>query len=111
METLLIFMFLTFVGIVLLYFLGVSVAPYRPNRVKTDHFECGLPPSSETPQKINFSYFVFAIFFIAVDTAGLFFSVLLFDESVESLTYLAIFSLILGISISIAMKEYNKGSK
>jgi NADH-quinone oxidoreductase subunit A len=111
LETLLIFMIFTFIGVVALYFLGVSVAPYRPNRVKTDHFECGLPPSSETPQKINFSYFVFAIFFIAVDTGGLFFSILLFDENEKTLIYLATFSLFVGMAITIAMREYNKGIK
>jgi NADH-quinone oxidoreductase subunit A len=100
----------TLFSLLLLYFLGVSLAPYRPNRVKNDHFECGLPPSSEAPQKIKFSYFLFAIMFIAVDSVGLFYSILL-NSSSENLIYLALFSGVVAIAISVAMVEYRKGNQ
>lgn len=110
MENLLIFIGGILSSLLFFYFLGVSLAPYRPNRVKDDHFECGLPPSSEAPQKIKFSYFLFAIMFIAVDSVGLFYSILLHSQKSEDLLYLTIFTLIVAIAISVAMIEYRKGA-
>jgi NADH-quinone oxidoreductase subunit A len=109
MENLLIFMGGTLFGLMLLYFLGVAVAPYRPNRVKQDHFECGLPPSSDTPQKIKFSYFLFAVMFIAVDIVGLFYSILLYSNEKDDLLYLGLFTGVVAIAISVAMVQYRKG--
>jgi NADH-quinone oxidoreductase subunit A len=108
METIFLYSIGTIFGVFLIYILGISIAPYLPDSVKNDHFECGLPPSSEMPQKANFNYFSFAIMFIVIDMAGLFFSIFIFTENRETLINLAIFSLILFVALSFAMKEYNR---
>jgi len=95
-----------FSAIFALYLLGISVAPFKPNSVKVDHFECGLPPSSSTPQKANFGFFTFAIFFIIVDMAGLFISLMIFTDSNHALNQAMIFSSILAVAVSVAMKIY-----
>jgi len=97
------------VGVILLYLLGISVAPYRPNPIKNDHFECGLPPSSEVPMKANFDYFVFGIAFIVFDMAGLFFSLFAFSDSASALKWAIGFGILLFVAITVAMKEYRDG--
>jgi len=93
-------------GVILLYLIGITVAPLNPTEVKNDHFECGLPPSSEVPMKANFGYFIFAIAFIVFDMAGLFFSLFVFADSVDALRWAMVFGLLLFIAITISMKEY-----
>ena len=93
-------------GVFVLYLLGIMVAPYSPNDVKNDHFECGLPPSSEVPLKANFGYFIFAIAFIIFDMSGLFFSLFVFDNTEYSLKIAMVFGILLFAAITISMKEY-----
>jgi NADH-quinone oxidoreductase subunit A len=95
-----------FVGLLLIYGLGAIIAPYRPNAVKNDHFECGLPPSSRMPKRASFQYFVFAILFIIVDMAGLFFSLFVFSDSSSALMVASMLALILAIAIPLAMRNY-----
>ena len=111
METVLIFAFGILVTIILTYFLGISIAPYKPNKVKNDHFECGLPPSSEVPQKANFGFFIFAIAFIIVDMGGLFFSIFAYSESAEQLRTASMFGLIIFLALSIAMYQLKQESE
>jgi NADH-quinone oxidoreductase subunit A len=106
MSTILIFLVGITAGILLLYLLGIGVSPYNPDSVKQDHFECGVPPSSEVPKKANFNYFIFAIAFIVFDMAGLFFSLFAFSNSKVALSWAMVFGLLLFIAISISMKEY-----
>jgi len=106
METVLLYALGILGGVFLLYLIGIMVAPYKPNDVKNDHFECGLPPSSEVPLKANFGYFIFAIAFIIFDMSGLFFSLFVFDDSAESLKIAMIFGILLFAAVTISMKEY-----
>jgi NADH-quinone oxidoreductase subunit A len=106
METVLLYALGIFGGVFVLYLLGIMVAPYAPNDVKNDHFECGLPPSSEVPLKANFGYFIFAIAFIIFDMSGLFFSLFVFDSSEYALKIAMVFGVLLFAAITISMKEY-----
>jgi len=106
METILIYSSGISAGVLLLYFLGIAVAPYNPGEIKNDHFECGLPPSSEVPMKANFGYFIFAIAFIVFDMAGLFFSLFVFADNTEALTWAIVFGMLLFVAITVSMKEY-----
>ncbi len=107
-ETVFLYTLGTFVGIVAIYLLGTMVSPLRPNLVKNDHFECGLPASSSQPTKANFGYFIFAIMFIVIDMAGMFFSLFVFSKDNHALMIAAIFAGILFVALSVAMKEYRK---
>ena len=82
-------------------------APYDPQTVKNDHFECGLPVSSATPKRANFGFFIFAILFIIADMSGLFFTLVVFADNLHAQLIASIFALILAVSMSIAMREYN----
>ena len=106
METFLIYAASISLAVFLLYFLGVALAPYAPNSIKNDHFECGLPPSSEVPLKANLGYFIFAIAFIIFDMSGLFFSLFAFDNSEYSLKIAMVFGILLFAAVTISMKEY-----
>ena len=106
METVLLYALGIFGGVFVLYLLGIMAAPYAPNDVKNDHFECGLPPSSEVPLKANFGYFIFAIAFIIFDMSGLFFSLFVFDSSEYALKIAMVFGVLLFAAITISMKEY-----
>jgi len=106
METVLLYALGILVGVFVLYLIGIMVAPYKPNDVKNDHFECGLPPSSEVPLKANFGYFIFAIAFIIFDMSGLFFSLFVFDGTEYSLKIAMVFGILLFAAITISMKEY-----
>ena len=111
METVLIFAFGILTMIVLTYFLGILIAPYKPNKVKNDHFECGLPPSSEVPQKANFGFFIFAIAFIVVDMGGLFFSIFVYSENAEQLRTASFFGLIIFLTLTIAMYQLQQNKE
>ena len=106
METVLLYAIGILAGVFVLYLIGIMVAPYSPNDVKNDHFECGLPPSSEVPLKANFGYFIFAIAFIIFDMSGLFFSLFAFDNSEYSLKIAMVFGILLFAAVTISMKEY-----
>ena len=106
METIIIYAAGILAGVLLLYFLGIAVAPFNPGEVKNDHFECGLPPSSEVPMKANFGYFIFAIAFIVFDMAGLFFSLFVFADNPDALQWAMVFGLLLFAAITVSMKEY-----
>ena len=93
-------------GVILLYLLGIAVAPFNPSNIKNDHFECGLPPSSEVPMKANFNYFIFAIAFIVFDMAGLFFSLFVFADNQKALNWAMVFGILLFVAITVSMKEY-----
>jgi NADH-quinone oxidoreductase subunit A len=103
MDVVLLYALGAFVSILAIYLLGVVVSPLRPNKIKNDHFECGLPSSSSMPQKANFGYFVFAILFIIVDMAGLFFSLFVFSDDRHALTIIAWFAIILFVALTVAM--------
>jgi len=93
-------------SIFVIYFIGIMKAPYNPQIVKNEHFECGLPASSATPKRANFGFFIFAILFIIVDMSGLFFTLIVFADNLHAQLIASIFALILAVSMSIAMKEY-----
>ncbi|KIM06989.1 MAG: NADH:ubiquinone oxidoreductase subunit A [Sulfurovum sp. FS08-3] len=93
-------------GIFTLYLIGILAAPYAPDSIKNDHFECGLPPSSATPKKANFGFFVFAIMFVVADMSGLFVTLFVYSTSVHTQVVAAAFAVILAMAIAIAMKEY-----
>ena len=95
------------VSIFIIYFIGVMKAPYDPQTVKNDHFECGLPVNSATPKRANFGFFIFAILFIIADMSGLFFTLVVFADNLHAQLIASIFALILAVSMSIAMREYN----
>ncbi len=94
-----------------LYFFGVAVAPYVPDKVKNDYFECGLPVSSSMPKKMNFGFFVYAIMFIVVDMTGLFLTLFVYATSSRAKIIAAIFTIIISVAVSIAMKELNTNKR
>jgi len=105
METFLIYAASVTLAVFLLYFLGVALAPYAPDSVKNDHFECGLPASSETPKKANFGFFVYAIMFIVADMTGLFFALFVYADTRHGNLIASLFALIVAAAILIATKE------
>ncbi|WP_201351856.1 NADH-quinone oxidoreductase subunit A [Hydrogenimonas urashimensis] len=92
-------------AVFLLYFIGVAIAPYKPDSVKNDHFECGLPASSDQPKRANYGFFVYAIMFIAADMTGLFFTLFVFDLKGHSALVAGLFALLMGGAITLAMRE------
>ncbi len=106
METFFIYTLSVTLAVFLLYFLGIALAPYKPDSVKNDHFECGLPPSSAVPKKANFGFFVYAIMFIIVDMTGLFFTLFVYADTKHTSMIASLFAVIMAIAIMIAMKEH-----
>jgi len=95
-------------AVFLLYFVGVAIAPHDPSSVKNDHFECGLPASSEQPRRANYSYFVYAIMFIVADMTGLFFALFVFDLDRRASLVAALFAVAVAIAVTLAMREIQK---
>ncbi|RLA58292.1 MAG: NADH-quinone oxidoreductase subunit A [Epsilonproteobacteria bacterium] len=106
METFLIYTVAVSLAVFLLYFLGIAIAPYQPDPIKNDHFECGLPASSSVPKKANFGFFVYAIMFIIADMTGLFFTLFVYVDSKHASLIAALFAVIIAVAIIIAMKEH-----
>jgi len=97
------------VGVFLLYFLGIALAPYAPSAIKNEHFECGLPASASTPKKANFGFFIYAIMFIVADMTGLFVSLFVFGADKHATMMASLFVLIMAAAISLAMRELQQG--
>ena len=108
-EIFLVYMLGIVAGVFLLYFLGVALAPYAPNAVKNEHFECGLPASASTPKKANFGFFIYAIMFIVSDMTGLFVALFVFGADKHSSMIASLFVLIMAAAISLAVRELQKG--
>ncbi|RLA68887.1 MAG: NADH-quinone oxidoreductase subunit A [Epsilonproteobacteria bacterium] len=106
MEIFLIYTAGVALAVFLLYFLGIAIAPYNPDPIKNDHFECGLPASSSVPKKANFGFFVYAIMFIVADMTGLFFTLFVYADSKHASLMAALFAVIMAVAITIAMKEH-----
>ena len=109
METFFIYAVTVVLAVLLLYFLGVALAPYAPSAVKNDHFECGLPASSGVPKKANFGFFIYAIMFIVADMTGLFFTLFVYAKDQHASMVAASFALIMALAITLAMRELEKG--
>jgi NADH-quinone oxidoreductase subunit A len=92
-------------AVFLLYFTGVAIAPYEPGKVKNDHFECGLPASSEQPRRANYGFFVYAIMFIVADMTGLFFTLFTFGAEGHDALVAALFALLVAAAVTLAMRE------
>ncbi len=106
-ETFFIYTFWVSIAVFLLYFLGIALAPYAPDKIKNEHFECGLPASASTPKKANFGFFVYAIMFIVADMTVLFFALFVYGMDKHSVTIAALFALIMAIAIALAIRELN----
>lgn len=107
-ETFLIYSIGVVFGVFGLYFLGISLAPHLPSKMKNEHFECGLPASASTPKKANFGFFVYAILFIVADMTALFVALEVYGSDKHSSIMASIFVLIMAISISLGMRELEK---
>ncbi len=88
-----------------LYFFGVSVAPYNPDKIKNDYFECGLPASSHIPKKVNFSFFIYAIMFVIVDMTGFFFTLFVYTKNLHAQIIAIAFAMIISIALYATMRE------
>lgn len=104
--------FIYAVGIALsvfaLYFFGAAVAPYVPDRVKEDYFECGLPVSSHMPKKANFDFFIYAVMFIVVDMTGLFLTLFVYASTPAAKITAAVFAVVMAFAVFIAMRELHR---
>jgi len=96
-------------AVFLLYFMGIALAPYVPDKIKNEHFECGLPASASTPKKANFGFFVYAIMFIVADMSALFVALFVYGTDKHSSFMASIFVLILALAITLSTKELQKG--
>jgi NADH-quinone oxidoreductase subunit A len=56
-----------------LWFISVMIAPKNSHPVKEDTYECGLPAPEPIISSVNFQYYFYAIIFIAMDIAAVFF--------------------------------------
>ncbi len=94
------------IAVLILYVIGLILAPFKPDSIKNEHFECGLPASSSKPKKANFNFFVYAVMFIAADMTGLFFTLFVYAHSKHSMIIASLFAIVMATGITIAMKEY-----
>ena len=69
----LVFVVVMFLGSFGLWVLSVAISPRDHHPVKEDTYECGLEAPKPIITSVNFQYYFYAIIFIALDTAGVFF--------------------------------------
>jgi NADH-quinone oxidoreductase subunit A len=53
--------------------LSSLLGPHRPNRLKNEPFECGVPPLGDAKQRISVRFYLVAILFLMFDVEALFF--------------------------------------
>jgi NADH-quinone oxidoreductase subunit A len=87
-----------------LWLLSVAISPRSPHPVKEDTYECGLPAPEPIISSVNFQYYFYAIIFIAMDIAGVFFGLYAIGKGDPSFGWVFIlFSLLLMIPLSYVM--------
>ena len=92
-----------------LWVLSVAVAPRDPHPVKEDTYECGLPAPEPIIASVNFQYYFYAIIFIAMDIAGVFFVLYSVGKGDPKFGWIFIlFSLLLMIPLSYIMVGGNR---
>lgn len=50
----------------------LKIIPRRPNKVKEEPFECGIPTIGKTWVQFNFRYYYYALVFLALDVMVVF---------------------------------------
>ncbi len=50
----------------------LKIIPRRPNKVKEEPFECGMPTIGKTWVQFNFRYYYYALVFLALDVMVVF---------------------------------------
>jgi NADH-quinone oxidoreductase subunit A len=50
----------------------LGIKPHRPDRVKTDTYECGMPTIGGSWARFNFRYYTFALLFVILDVTVVF---------------------------------------
>jgi len=88
----------------LLWLMSVAVAPRNPHPVKDDTYECGLPAPEPIISSVNFQYYFYAIIFIAMDIAGVFFVLYTIGDSNPAYGwFFVLFAFLLMIPLSYVM--------
>ena len=96
-------------AIITLWVTSVAVAPRKPNTVKDDTYECGLPAPEPIVSSVNFQYYFYAIIFIAMDIAAVFFVLYAVGKGNPEFGWIFIlFSLLLMIPLSYVMIGGNR---
>ena len=52
---------------------SVWIGPKRKNAMKESPFECGVPPTGSTAQRVSVRFYLVAILFLIFDVEGVFF--------------------------------------
>jgi len=106
--------FIVFVGVIAalglaLWAMSVAIAPRNPHPVKEDTYECGLPAPEPIIASVNFQYYFYAIIFIAMDIAGVFFVLYSIGKGDPKFGWVFIlFSLLLMVPLSYIMIGGNR---
>ncbi|WP_456435860.1 NADH-quinone oxidoreductase subunit A [Thermovibrio ammonificans] len=104
-----VFVVVMFLAGLSLWLLSVAVAPRDPHPVKEDTYECGLPAPEPIIASVNFQYYFYAIIFIAMDIAGVFFVLYSIGKGDPKFGWIFIlFSLLLMIPLSYIMVGGNR---
>ncbi len=94
---------------ILLWLISISIAPRNPHPVKEDTYECGLPAPEPIISSVNFQYYFYAIVFIAMDIAGVFFVLYSIGKGDPKFGWIFIlFSLLLMIPLTYIMAGGNR---
>jgi NADH-quinone oxidoreductase subunit A len=104
-----VFVVVMFLAGLTLWILSVAVAPKDPHPVKEDTYECGLPAPEPIIASVNFHYYFYAIIFIAMDIAGVFFVLYSVGKGDPKFGWIfVLFSLLLMIPLSYIMVGGNR---
>ncbi len=87
---------------------GYLLAPRRPNRVKVEPYECGLPSEVKTGMRFGISFYLIAMLFILFDIEVIFLypvAVQLKAFGVFALVEIAIFIALLSVAFVYAWRR------
>jgi len=67
----LIFLISLAIGIVMIY-VGALIRPYKPNKIKSEAYECGIEPVGDARQRYNARFYIIAMLFVIFDVETVF---------------------------------------
>ena len=86
----------------------VGIKPHRPNKVKNDTYECGMPTIGGSWVRFNFRYYFYALLFVVFDVTVVFifpWAVQIRELAWTGLTAMLVFITILSVGLVYAWRK------
>ncbi|MDY6820596.1 MAG: NADH-quinone oxidoreductase subunit A [Deferribacterota bacterium] len=105
----LLFLVAVFIGLIMAY-IGVIVRPDKPDKIKYDVYECGVPVFGDARKRYNAKFYIVAMLFVIFDVETVFLFPWVVSFDVSGLLGLSAVLLFIAILVIGFFYEWSKGA-